>query len=68
MGNSNNLLLQLLQLVTVEFAVQVICARSLFQELPTFVDLGILLSDHHGWLLSDGIRITTFFVGHGTDP
>ncbi|KAK2550814.1 hypothetical protein P5673_028495, partial [Acropora cervicornis] len=26
--------------LTVEFAVQVICARSLFQELPTFVTLG----------------------------
>ncbi|XP_044163679.1 cation channel sperm-associated protein subunit epsilon-like isoform X2 [Acropora millepora] len=46
--------------LTVEFAVQVICARSLFQELPTFVTLGSCCLTITVLLFS-AYYITTFF-------
>ncbi|XP_067029258.1 cation channel sperm-associated auxiliary subunit epsilon-like [Acropora muricata] len=46
--------------LTVEFAVQVICARSLFQELPTFVTLGSCCLTITVVLFS-AYYITTFF-------
>ncbi|XP_067031339.1 cation channel sperm-associated auxiliary subunit epsilon-like [Acropora muricata] len=46
--------------LTVEFAVQVICARSLFQELPTFVTLGSCCLTIMAVLFS-AYYITTFF-------
>ncbi|XP_044171367.1 cation channel sperm-associated protein subunit epsilon-like [Acropora millepora] len=46
--------------LTVEFAVQVICARSLFQELPTFVTLGSCCLTIMAVVFS-AYYITTFF-------
>ncbi|XP_067029259.1 cation channel sperm-associated auxiliary subunit epsilon-like isoform X1 [Acropora muricata] len=46
--------------LTVEFAVQVICARSLFQELPTFVILGSCCLTIMAVVFS-AYYITTFF-------